>query len=295
MKNIYKNVEITSEGYYKLLPKYRKELEYFYQEEYYKNNGSLYQTKYDVEELEYFENLSREKDWIFQKLRPLRGGNILDIGCGEGYLLKTFSNLGYNVSGVDFGKWAVKHHNPEVADKVIEGDLYKVIDDFIQKGKKFDYIVSDNVLEHVRDEEEFFNKIKGICHEETLVSIRVPNDFSLIQKYLFEHKKIDKAFWVTETTGEHNYYFTMHSLIKLGEKMGFIPLEAYSDFPIDYFLMNDDTNYIMKQGVGYNCYLAKIKIENMIYSQSIEKAFNLHKSYGEIGVGRNIVVIFKVK
>lgn len=163
---------------------------------------------------------------------------------------------------------------------------------FASEGRKFDIITVDNVLEHVDDAILFFKSIIPLCHERTLIFIRVPNDFSIVQRKLFKRGDIDRDFFVTVKTGEHNYYFTRNSLSALGRACGFAEITAYSDFPIDFFLFDKDTNYVMKDGVGHNCYLAKIAIENMLYGNSMQKAFELHKAYADTGVGRDITVVF---
>lgn len=50
----------------------------------------------------------------------------------------------------------------------------------------------------------------------------------------------------------------------------------------------------MKDDVGHDCYLAKVAIENMLYEKSMEKAFELHKTYADAGVGRDITVVFRM-
>lgn len=71
--------------------------------------------------------------------------------------------------------------------------------------------------------------------------------------------------------------------------------EAYSDFPIDIFLMNDDTNYVKNDDREHNCYVAKISFENLLYEQSMRHAFEMHKAYANANVGRDITVVFRMK
>lgn len=279
-------------GYYKLKPEYRKDLSDFYENEYYQDGHGSYDIHYTDAEILYFRNKAKELELRFQKLSSAKCKKLLDLGCGEGHLLNVFSQEGYDVTGIDFSIYAVKHCNPSIADKVIQGNIYTILDKFAEEKKTFDFITADHVLEHVSDEEEFFASIRKVCHPKTLIAVSVPNDFSVLQRRLYKLKKIDRPFWVTEKTGEHNFYFTRDSLIKLGEDRGFHAVETYGNFPIDLFLLNNDTNYAVKDNVGHNCHLARVEAENLMFEQSFEKAFALHKDLAEIGLGRDITVIF---
>lgn len=217
----------------------------------------------------------------------------LELGCGEGYALNYFSESGYQVTGIDYSIFGIEHNNPQLINAVVQGDIYQQIDKMMQRKQTFDFVYANNVLEHVDDAELLFEKIRKVCNEQTLISIRVPNDFSILQEHLFEEAKIDRPFWVTYKTGEHNYYFSYDSLRKLGEKMGFSVVDAYADFPIDCFLFDEDTNYVINKSVGHRCYLAKIEIENLLYNQSMEEALNLHRAYIRAGIGRDITVVFR--
>ena len=91
-------------------------------------------------------------------------GKVLDLGCGNGDFLKSFSNLGYEVCGVDI--------SPDVHDRL--GDKYKVYNIDIEnedcpfKGE-FDYVFSKSVIEHTKNPDAFLDFINsslkpgGIC------------------------------------------------------------------------------------------------------------------------------------
>ena len=85
----------------------------------------------------------------FYKLKS--GSKILDIGCGNGELLRLLSNKkNIDCTGIDFSERAVnltkdKGINAEVFD--IFKDDYKILGDF-------DYITMFEVLEHIPNAEE---------------------------------------------------------------------------------------------------------------------------------------------
>lgn len=63
--NLYEYVELQPEGYYCLLPEYRKNMKQFYQDEYYQNEGGNYSLAYEDCELEYFRHEAEEMECMF--------------------------------------------------------------------------------------------------------------------------------------------------------------------------------------------------------------------------------------
>ena len=91
-------------------------------------------------------------------------GKILDVGCGNGDFLEAFSNLGYEVSGVDI--------SPDLEERL--GNKYSVYNVDIENDacpfeNQFDYVFSKSVIEHTRNPDAFLAFINkalkpgGIC------------------------------------------------------------------------------------------------------------------------------------
>ncbi|MGN0739646.1 MAG: class I SAM-dependent methyltransferase [Treponema sp.] len=220
------------------------------------------------------------------------GTEFLDLGCGEGYALCFFHEKGYSVCGVDFSDYGLKAHNPQMVDFFVQGDLFQ----FLQTTeKKFDFINLGNVVEHLSEPEEFIKILRRVCKENTVISITVPNDFSVTQKTAFDNGFIESAFWVSDKTSEHFSYFTLSSLQNFVEANGFECVEKLADYPIDFNLFNSRTNYVKNREVGHEGYIAELKIENMLFEQSLEKTVQLHKAYADLGIGRNISLFMKLK
>ena len=75
--------------------------------------------------------------------------NILDVGCGNGYLLKKLKNLGFkNLYGIDISKKNIESAKDKGV-KCIYGDVSKKVpfnDNF------FDIVIAVAVLEHLLDD-----------------------------------------------------------------------------------------------------------------------------------------------
>ena len=119
---------------------------------------------------------------------------FLDIGCGEGWALNYFSKKKWDVVGLDYTNHACKHQNPEFAKFILTGDIHKTIDVLIKEDQRFDVIWLENVLEHVLAPLKLLQKIKKLIKNYGVLLIEVPNDFSIIQKYLYDNQYINILF-----------------------------------------------------------------------------------------------------
>ena len=106
--------------------------------------------------------------------------------------------------------------------------------------------------------------------------------------------EIDGAFWVTKETCEHVNYFTVDSLTKLGQSLGFEKVTATADWPIDFFLLNPASNYRKKRELGHDCHIVCAMIENALNKQSMDQTLVLQEALAACGIGRDISVYFKI-
>jgi 2-polyprenyl-3-methyl-5-hydroxy-6-metoxy-1,4-benzoquinol methylase len=77
---------------------------------------------------------------------PAGGGNLLDIGCGDGSFLELARNCGLNVTGIDFDPEAVANASKNGLT-VYQGG----IEIYEGKSELFDVIALNHVIEHVHD------------------------------------------------------------------------------------------------------------------------------------------------
>lgn len=296
MENLFDAVKRNEYGFYELKDEYRKKMQSFYENDYYQLDKALYsKVGYSEEELTYKQNLFREKEFIYTKIcggREPNESSFLDIGCGEGFAMSFFHRNGWTVCGVDFSNCGIRNHNPEMEKFLIKGDLIKTIK---ESSANYSFINMDNVLEHLPNPKDFLNNLKKICTEETIICVTVPNDFSITQKTLFKNGCIDNDFWVTRKTSEHFNYFTLENLTTFVKKNGFNVVWESADYPIDFNLFNPKTNYVKSPNLGHDGHLARLKIENMIFNQSLENTVRLHNAYARLGIGRNATIYIKLK
>lgn len=103
--------------------------------------------------------------------QDVKGKKVLDIGCGNGLLLKKFKKYGWDCYGVDLSSWS-----EAFADKYgfeyFQGELKDV--DFSHES--FDLIVCLSTLEHISKPVEFFRDAIHLLKKEGIFYLAgVPN------------------------------------------------------------------------------------------------------------------------
>ena len=215
-------------------------------------------------------------------------GNMLNIGCGEGFSLDFFYKLNWQASGIDFTSSGVERHFRQYLDKLMVGDISGEVDRLIKKNKKFDLVVCNNVQEHLLDPEVFLIKIKSLLSNEGVARIQVPNDYSYLQTEAVKQGLAKDEYWFAPH--EHISYFTHKSLIKFANFCGFKVLKILGDFPIDFFLFNKDSNYLLDSSKGSECHHSRIKIDNLLARKDPKCLVEFREGLGKAGFGRNVII-----
>lgn len=102
-----------------------------------------------------------------------KNSKILEIGCAKGYILKEFYDLGMNVYGLDFSKYAVKHAHSKVKHRILNWNITKgttYLNHF------FDFIFCKETLPHID-----LNKIPKLINELNRIVKNKKNIFLEIQ------------------------------------------------------------------------------------------------------------------
>jgi 2-polyprenyl-3-methyl-5-hydroxy-6-metoxy-1,4-benzoquinol methylase len=263
------------------------ELEEYYSEKYYQTNRGSFENEYSESELTYFQNKIEQKYWVINNLiDPVDSRKtFLDVGCGEGFTLNFFKKKGWKVTGIDYSDHGCKKFNAGCLPDLLVGDIFHNISYFVELNKKFDVIWIDNVLEHVLEPLNLLKECNSLLDEDGLLIVEVPNDFSILQKYLLSNKYIDSEFWIV--VPDHISYFNLEGLSSLALEAGLKNVFTMSDYPVDFNLINPDTSK------GKNVHKSRIEIDNLMHSISVEKSVNYYKALADLGFGRQIISFFK--
>ena len=158
-KDIYKPVFLNWYGYYELRRQNTpEERGRNFEENYFQNYaGQTYAKEYPESELAFIRNKIEERELVIREnlqkagKNPEEGYSLLDIGCGEGFLLKHFYDRGVRVKGIDFGVYALKHFHPELCSCFEQGDMMKLLPQMAARGEVYDVVNADRMLDMVPD------------------------------------------------------------------------------------------------------------------------------------------------
>lgn len=282
-------------GYYEVKNKPDiKELADYYSKKYYQDGEGSYNSgnAYSEDEIKYFLNKVDSKYYAASEVSSgalTNGKTFLDIGAGEGWALKYFTDKGWDCIGLDFSEHGCSQNNPDQIKNLLVGDIEMNLSSLYKEDKKFDFILIDNVLEHVRDPLKALSDIKSIISDDGVLVVEVPNDFSVAQEHLYDEGYVSSKFWLAFP--DHLSYFNKSGLKCLAESAGWSVGKTLTAYPIDFNLFNVNTNYIETRDVGKSCHHSRVAIENLFHSISVEKANKLYEAMADLGVGRDIVMI----
>jgi 2-polyprenyl-3-methyl-5-hydroxy-6-metoxy-1,4-benzoquinol methylase len=283
--------EKTSFGFWQVTPlPTKEEVNEYFREKYYQDNISLqYTQKYSEDEIVFKHNKHYVAERIINKFRNKKMESLIDVGCGEGYLLDYFYRHNWKVTGTDASSYAIKQHNPHLISFFHEGDLYDVLKKISSENQYFDVIFLLEVLYHTIDPKYVIELLKKLMNKNSLLIISSANNYSPYQLKLLESGMIDKDYWFTPP--DHLQYFTLPSLSNLLQDCGLKIKFSYADFPIELFLANNYSNYRIDTSKGKAAHNARVFIDNFLVEQGIDRYLNFMHSMAEIGLGRNFTVV----
>ena len=222
-----------------------------------------------------------------------RKKHLLDIGSGEGFLLKAAKNENFKILGVDYSNFAIKKFNKNILKYFVERAPSEFLEELILNKKKFNIITLQNVLEHVRNPSSLIKSIKKILYKNSYLLVQVPNDFKDLH-FLLKKKKYIKDFWFFSPP-QHLSYFNFENIKKFFRKNNFKLVDAISDFPIELFLAFKENYVNNHKKKGFESHKARMFFDNYILDLGFKKSSNFYRACNEIGIGRSMILLFKFR
>lgn len=285
-------------GYYERIdmPSTEK-LNEMFTEEYYQGNAGItsYNHEYIEQEFRSFVRNAAKKELIIKKfLKTDRQRSLLDIGCGEGYVLDYFYKKGWNITGMDLSDYGLLKHNPHIRNFLLHGDCNEGLENLINQGVKYDVVNCDLYIECCINPIKTLNNMKSVMTPNSGIAIiRVANCMSPLHKQLLKQGILHEETWFNRVG--NLAYFKQESLKNILEILGYECIEWYGDSFIDFNLMNPLTDYYKIENIGKVCYKAMLDIEDIMEDISLEKMVEIEKTMGDMGLGRHITCICKVR
>lgn len=139
---------------------------------------------------------------------------ILDVGCGNGYFLRTLNDIGFkNLYGID--KYISQNINYSKNLKIEKKYLYEIED-------KYDLIIFNHSFEHMDNPHDTLNIVSKLLSDDGQLIIRIPTVSSFAwNKY--------KTNWVQIDAPRHFFLHSIESIKLLCRKFGFDLVNSYYD------------------------------------------------------------------
>lgn len=266
----------------------------YYEKTYYQNESSSYRKRYSTLETEVIGLRIAQRAAQVSALSGRHAcGSMLDVGCGEGFVISHYLALGWRVAGIDFSRAGVEQMNPNCLPFVQQGDVFQLLDARIAAGEKFDLVWLGNVLEHVLDPVGLLCSLRQLVADEGLLVATVPNDGSAYHEALLEGGDIPERFWIA--IPDHISYFTADSLWRIASAAGWQCLALQGDFPIDFYLAHEGSNYVADRSRGPAAHQARLRLERLISAAGLGAANRFYASLAEVGLGRNITAFLRAQ
>ena len=120
---------------------------------------------------------------IKNKIKPLRGVNILDIGCGGGLLSEPMQRMGANVTGIDASTKNIKIAKLHAKKNKLNINYLCTSPEKLRINKKFDVILNMEIVEHVEDIEFFLESSSKLLKKNGIMFIATIN--KTLKSYMF--------------------------------------------------------------------------------------------------------------
>ena len=117
------------------------------------------------------------------KLRPLSGINILDIGCGGGLLSEPMSRMGANVTGIDASNKNIQIAKLHAKKNKLKINYFCSSPEKLKITKKFDVILNMEIIEHVEDTDFFLKSCSKLLKKNGLMFVATIN--KTLKSYIF--------------------------------------------------------------------------------------------------------------
>ncbi|MBI3485823.1 class I SAM-dependent methyltransferase [Candidatus Daviesbacteria bacterium] len=167
--------------------------------------GQYHRDEVYIQEEKLFENIFQKR--VNKVMNFKKKGEVLDVGSSTGLMLKLFKDKGFNVLGVEISnKAAALSKNRGI-------DVITIPFEEIQFKKKFDVILFNHTLEHLKDPFLAINKASRLLNKDGLLYIDLPNFGSL-------SASLKRKNWPYLLLEEHLWHFSLQSLEILLRKNG---------------------------------------------------------------------------
>ena len=185
-----------------------------------------------------------------QTSSPLKGLNILDIGCGGGLLSEPITRLGAKVTAIDASKKNIQVAKFHAKKNNLKINYLCSPPEKLNLDKKFDVVLNMEIVEHVEDLNFFIKKSSNLLKKNGLMFIATLNKtfksymFAIIgAEYILRWLPIGTHDWEKFVKPDNLVNLAINSNLKLKKLSGM----KFNPIIDEWSLSNDKSvNYIAK-------------------------------------------------
>ncbi len=139
--------------------------------------------KFNPIRIKYIKENIINKFKLKNRVNPLSGINILDIGCGGGLLSEPMARMGANVTGIDASDKNIKVANLHSKKNKLKINYLCSSPEKLKVKKKFDVILNMEIIEHVENINFFLKSCSGLLKKDGLMFVATIN--KTFKSYIF--------------------------------------------------------------------------------------------------------------
>ena len=181
---------------------------------------------------------------------PLKGLNVLDIGCGGGLLSEPITRLGAKVTAIDASKKNIQVAKFHAKKNNLKINYLCSSPEKLNLNKKFDVVLNMEIVEHVEDLNFFIKKSSNLLKKNGLMFIATLNKtfksyvFAIIgAEYVLRWLPIGTHDWEKFVKPDNLVSLAINSNLKLKKLSGM----KFNPIIDNWSLSNDKSvNYIAK-------------------------------------------------
>jgi len=264
------------------LPK-QADLEREYRETYYADEKPTF-LAHAGEDQQWAELAQTDRLEAFERILGPGRRQLLDIGSGPGFFLKTAKNRGWSVVGIEPSRQAAAHAQglgAQVTRGLFDAQSAAALG-------RFDAVNLTNVLEHVPDPVQILTLARDLLDSGGVLSVGVPNDFSPFQIAAQAAQDLGD-WWVAPP--HHLNYFDFQSLTALLTRLGLEVRERMTSFPMEAFLMMGE-RYVGNAALGRACHSKRKNFDFALENAGLgQTRRDLYRALAGLGLGREAVVL----
>lgn len=188
------------------------------------------------------------------------GISMFEVGCATGFFMDLARQKGWQTEGIDISEYAVKKAQEKGLNATVG------LPEFYQTEKKFDVVVMQDLIEHVKDPVDIVNRAKNLLADNGLLLITTPDAGSL-------WARVWKKKWHAFVPPQHLFYFSIKNLSSILKQNGFQVIHVAHDgkwFAIPYIIR------LLYSWTGFNIFskLAEWSAKNFLKNFAIP--INVH-------------------